>query len=773
MPNHELVTPSTRIIEVGASDGDVAQALAQSGAQRYLGLVPTEAIGSVDVPPDLAGRFHPLRSEGQVRQNNAELLILRAPFVRVLWGLRDLGHVRYIAVERATPSDWAEARAAQLISRVLGKVRSRGRRSWGGKDFDIIEVGRDRRPRPRHYLSETLGVDGLIRRLSDDEIQYVVLRWFEELPTIQPGEDLDVLVADADLERLHKLLAEEPGTIPVDVYSETGLEGADFRSMAYYPPPQARQMLDRAVEHPSGCRVPCPEDHLYSLAYHAVYHKGAHAGLASEVVSSEAQPDHDYAAALTAISTQLGRDFPTDLEAVDESLDAVGWRPPLDTLRRLAESNAWVHRRFFAVAEDASSELPEPAVFFVRERTMEVLNPDDVMAVIERFEFEVLAVHRLSDAARLRCAASVRGGNWGRGPFPVSGGEPVLVVVVVHYGPRRPRPALLARYPRLTNGDILHAKEDMRAAIEQRIGSAQSFNPVHSSDNELEAWEYLQVAMPEELPALRREVESRRARYQTTRPVRAVLSAGRRAKVEVVESEDGHTVVRKTFAPHAYRYMERELAALRDLEPHVRAVPTLLATGPNWFEIEHYENTLDALPDRPDGQLVPLDAARGMVAILREIHALGADVVDAKPHNFLLDPAAGLKLVDFEFYHRYAGNPPEFDRIYAFDGVPPDFTGDIPFGELSFSSRWQPFVGLSRRSLLHDPPWRQRVGRALHRTARLSSAASGAARRTQSAVRKARGRLGAGYRQWARDRARAVLPVGDAAQGQPQPGVDQ
>lgn len=755
-----MVGPESRIIDVGVRDGGVAQACAAAGAHRYLGLVPPQSAGSLDPPPGLENLFHRLHSVEQVRCNNADLLILRTEFVRVLWAMRDLGHVRHVAVELASPRDWVEGHVSQVVSRVLGKVTHRGRYSCGDDVFQVFEVHGRRPHGPRHYLSEKVGVEGLIQRLSDDGLRYAVLRWFEELPAIGPGEDLDVLVADSDLQRMRDILAEEPGTIPVDIYSETGLVGTDFHDMAYYPPTLAARILDRAVMHGSGCRVPHPEDHLFSLAYHAAYHKGAESGLFSELVPSIPEPDHDYGVALKSIAAPLGRSFPAGLEEIDEALSEAGWRPPLDTLRRLAESNTWIRHRFFPTADDVPTELPEPTIFFIRERTLEVLSRAEVIEVFATFEFDILEVHDLSGPARARCTESVRGGNWGSGPFPVSGGEPVLVIVAVHYGPRRPGTVLLTRYPRLTNGDVLHAKVAMRDVIERKVGNAESFNPVHSSDDEFETWEYIKLALPDKLPALRAEVGRRRDTYRTTRPVRATLSTGRRAKVEVVEAEDGRGVVRKTFAPHATRYLERELSAMRDLAPFVNAVPTILGTGTNWFETELYEDTLD-LSHWPDGRLVPLEVARQMVEVLRQIHALGADLIDAKPQNFLVDPSAGLKLVDYEFYHRYRDNPPEFDRIYAFVGVPPGFGGDVPFGEISYETGWAPYVGLSRKSLLHDPAWRQRLNRSLFEAGQASLApvqlATSAARRSRTEIRRTRARVGANYRRWARERAKIVV----------------
>lgn len=753
------MTPTSRVLDVGARDTGIADAFARVGAHHYLGLVlASDQDALEDVPDHLRGRFHLMISPDQIFRNDTDLLVLRAPAIRAVWAIRDLTHAHHIVIERASARAWLQIHGALAISRLMGRVNHLGTSTCGSQRYEVFSTSPLKRPRPRHYLSEAVGVSGLIRRLEQEGLDYVVLRWFADLPRLDSGEDLDILVADRHLTQLHQILAEEPGTIPVDVYSESGLEGADFLGMAYYPPHLAAQMLARAERHRSGARVPSAEDHLHSLAYHAVYHKGAASGLASTFVETETEPDHDYAQALTRVAHSLGLSWPTSLEEVDEELTAQGWRPPLDTLRRLTDANAWVQHRFFPQTDEAPFELPEPTIFFIRERALSALGREKAVGVIESLEFEIISVRELSGQAGDRTTELVRGGNWGRGPFPVSGGDPVMVVVAAHYGPRPPNRELLARYPRLTNGDVLHVKVLMRELVVAKFGTEHAFNPVHSSDDEFETWEYLETSLPEEVESIRREVRSRRDDYRTTVPVRAVLSRGRRAKVEVVEGSDGHSVVRKTFAPHGRRHMAREVETMRALASRISAVPELLRTGPNWFETELFADDLGGMPDRPNGRLVPLSVARSMVEVLRQVHAQGFDLIDAKPQNFLLAPDGHLRLVDFEFSHRYPEEAPPFDDIYSFAGPPEDFTGDLPYGELSYESRWEPFIGLPRHSLLHDPVWRQHLRRSIFRAAHLSgvpaSLARSCLRRGRRRFSTGRARAGAAYRQWARRRAR-------------------
>lgn len=752
-----LLGPDSRVLDIGVGDPGTALELAGAGVHRYLGLVPADG----PVPPTpaaLAGRFQPWTSAQQIFANSTDMLILRGSAQRAVWGIRDLRRPRHLALERSTVRSALQMGGALVLSRLLGRVRSLGVHHCGGRSFDVFELGVAHvAPQPRQYLSPVLGVSGLIERLAEEQVSYVVLRWFEQLPDLEPGEDLDVLVADADLQRVRALLAEEPGTIPVDLYSETGLPGSDFRSAAYYPPALARRLLETAVTHRSGCRVPAPPEHLCSLAYHAIYHKGFQSGMRSEQSGArdpDPNPEHDYRAALAELARAQGVSLVDSLEGVDDFLATRGWRPPADTLRRLATTNDWIRQRL-AGTEHGESQLPEPAVFLIRERTLDILDFGDVLGVLTDLGFEILHATELDADARQQCRDLARGGNWGQGPFPVSGGGPRFLIFAVHYGPRRPPRSVLERYPRLSNGDVLLAKNAIRDLVAARLAEAQRFNPVHSSDDEGEAWEYLELGCPEQAAALRSAVAGLRESFSTPLPVVRVLSLGRRAKVELVQGERGREV-RKTFAAGSLPFMHRELAAMRELGPELPFVPEVLGSGTNWFSIPYFDDLLRPVWDQ-ERTLVPLPVLARMVEALRQIHARGGDLIDAKPQNFLLDAAQGLKLVDYEFYHHYRADPPPFERSYAFAGVPADFDGEVPVGELGYEARWRPWTGLPLHVLLHGSVSSQRAWRAAHLLRRDLTGSDGrvrrAAREGQRQLQRGRRALGQRYRDWARRKA--------------------
>jgi hypothetical protein len=113
-------------------------------------------------------------------------------------------------------------------------------------------------------------------------------------------------------------------------------------------------------------------------------------------------------------------------------------------------------------------------------------------------------------------------------------------------------------------------------------------------------------------------------------------------------------------------------------------------------------------------KFLPLPVVRELAGFVRHCAAVGYDPIDLTPRgNLLLDPVRGLKVIDFEFYHRRGTYRPEDAR--ALTGVGPDFTGAMPLGSDylfdPYPAQWYPYTGLPIRSFLHDPPWLQRVKR--------------------------------------------------------------
>jgi hypothetical protein len=503
--------PDARIIEIDAPNGALGQSIRGAGFAKHLIVVVFEsrARAIAKMHPALASGIVVTKAPRVIRQNNADVLILHGWSALRCWQWRNVRHARYVVLPwTGWPlcwfaaliwlCQWALGRFArpQFVSSKRVDEDRRGRKVFEHR----LVVCRNRRPRPqqgaRRYIPHALGIEGFLRAVEATGIRHSVLRWFEDLPQLPAGEDIDLLVDDAGLETVHSMLDAGLGIQPVDVYSVTGLPGADYRSMPYFPPYLAEELLDRAVCHRELCHVPAPHEHFLSLAYHALYHKGAGAGIPTRAGDRRRfRSDHDYALVLGRLARQLGIDVSVTLEDLDGYLDTQGWRPPHDMLVRLARHNRWV-RWLVRRPEKASAADDRLAVFLIREEALRRGGIERAALLVESFGFTVLARHRIESRELAVVARSIRGGNWGRGPWPTSGGPPVAAIVAYDPGPIAPTRRQRRRFPFVANARLF-CKEQLRDAFNDGEPPDQHCNVVHSSDNGREAIDYLRIIMPE------------------------------------------------------------------------------------------------------------------------------------------------------------------------------------------------------------------------------------------------------------------------------------
>ena len=197
--------------------------------------------------------------------------------------------------------------------------------------------------------------------------------------------------------------------------------------------------------------------------------------------------------------------------------------------------------------------------------------------------------------------------------------------------------------------------------------------------------------------------------------VRQLPGHARRAKVEIVGYEEG-LAVKKTFRPGCARYLERELFIMRKYGPELPEIPELLEAGPNFFIRPYYEDILRF--DPRIRRLLPLNVVRQAVAFLRLLYDEGYSLIDFTPQNLLVDRISGLKIIDYEFLHKYTPKPASFAQCYDLAGVPDSCPADRPMGSYvraPYENRWRWHVGLTLHSLLYDPVWVQHVKRLAFR----------------------------------------------------------
>jgi hypothetical protein len=166
----------------------------------------------------------------------------------------------------------------------------------------------------------------------------------------------------------------------------------------------------------------------------------------------------------------------------------------------LSRRNRWV-RSLLCRPDKVSAVDDGLAVFLIREEAMHRGGVGRAAKLIQSHGFDILAAGEIGECKSPVVARSIRGGNWGRGPWPISGGPPVAAIVAYDRSPIALTRSQRRRFPFVANARLLN-KDKIRDAFNDGFPADQHCNAVHSSDNGREAMDYLRIIMPQHIENL-------------------------------------------------------------------------------------------------------------------------------------------------------------------------------------------------------------------------------------------------------------------------------
>ena len=493
-----------RVVDVYDGDTALASELLASGAEQVT--LYTRADSSATQNSSIAKR--PYGAVLEAADCVADVCVLDGNAIKVLIAMYPSAPT-YVLLRLAPRRAWLLGSLGLLRRLVMGLVRierivaitdTNGKKTrW----LLLRQKGMSAHKSP--VLPDIIGVPAFLSWLRAENINYVVLRFYERLPALyREAGDIDLLLSNEDKERVKEYLKDNAHLltgvskdIRLGLHAASGEQG----TIPYYPPLLARQILENAIDGPAGSRIPSPEDALRSFIYHALYHakKGYAAGIPSALKEhTEKHPENDYAAVIQEMADALDISPGRTMEELDDYLATEGWRPKLDTLAKLGETNAWVYDRFFALGQGGPAGL---AVFMLREWVYEQGLADQAVSIIKENGFTVLREKVLSGEEKKRATETLRGGSWGENPDGTNTGwRPAVALVVVDIKCVKLPPAYAKGYEHFK---IRNLKNVLRRKFDK-----EDRGSVHSTDNAHESWEYIDICFPGEVKAIRSELAS-------------------------------------------------------------------------------------------------------------------------------------------------------------------------------------------------------------------------------------------------------------------------
>ena len=551
---------------------------------------------------------------------------------------------------------------------------------------------------PRLFIKQP-NVEEFFEELNRRKLNYVVLRWFEELPSVPHGEDIDILVSDAHFECVRELCNPyDNGNQKIDLYSASGKYGTNYKGTAYLTSKLANSTLASAYVGDNGVRRPSDEMYFLALCYHIVFHKGMKSGLAFNKDEKDkfSLPEHNYYEILCEYKdTYLNSNKEISMERLFRLLQQHEFIPETDSINLLGRDDAWI-RRLLPQNDDRLSIGGELIVFVLRDWLRSTGREADVLEELKNQKLHIIDVITPNKSEIKLITEKVRGGNWGKGPYARSGGKPYKLVVAFDYNPNF--------VGSLKINSNLNAKIRIRDKINQKLFFWQQVNCIHSSDTEIEALEYLSLLNPKIQSNIKQKVSAVRSSdyFHNYEVIRSLTPNGRRSKTELIRY-NGQIAILKSYRPECRSYLESELVAYEFISKKCNHIPRLLSKTNNGIIIEYVHNILDNCTNKKRIEKIRSHADE-IVDFMKLFYDNNYCIIGFYPGNILITDKDEIKFIDFEFVNEYKLKPQYFRYSYDIVGVPNDYQGAIPVGDKNHSIRntWSKYLTKSAKKKIFD-----------------------------------------------------------------------
>ena len=480
-------------IDLYAGDLSTAKALAQFEPCKVT------FFSNHDIDPHEATRFSikNFTMASSAAMTSAYICMLDREAIKTL-AVRYPSDAQYVLARIRLSLSWLLGFPGLMRRLVLGRIKIGGLflLREAGRSYSlwlIIKRTKKTTPASRLILPKSVGVEAFLAWLKAENINYVVPRFYEELPKLhRDGGDLDLLVADEHVEKVtskirsfsNKITDQFADSIPIGMHAISSAAG-----IPYYPPQLATGVLERSIDGPAASRIPVPLDDFHMFIYHALYHSKSYSSGIPSIYKGKMEnpPENDYAGLIQKKAKDLGIRIGHTMEDLDCYMAKVGWQPKRDTLAKISERNAWVRDHFFGNAPPSLTGL---TVFILKESAVSNGLTNKVVDVMKGSGVKIVDVIRLSTSQKDRAIREIRGGNWTGPDRSTHGLFPESLIVGVD--------------PNCVGLKSKHAYEYDRSWSKIHKGKVReafdvhgNASIVHAADNTFESLEYLDACLDE------------------------------------------------------------------------------------------------------------------------------------------------------------------------------------------------------------------------------------------------------------------------------------
>tara|TARA_B110001450_G_C17636146_1_gene487257 strand:+ start:292 stop:1869 length:1578 start_codon:yes stop_codon:yes gene_type:complete len=336
-----------------------------------------------------------------------------------------------------------------------------------------------------YYFSEKIGIQGLLNFLKKEKINYVVMRFYQKLPKLYDDEDsdLDILVSNDDEEILKKYLITNKGNLKIDIWNESA---PSYSGVSYYLPVLAKKILDNSIDGPANSKIPSKKHALLSLIYHSLYHKGINSGIPSSTIKIK-NFKKKYLNEIKNLEKELNQNVGSTMEEMETYLKDNEWQPKIDTLAKFALWNEWVRVRYF----DKNNSDFKMRVFIFKEIILKKKLLKKIQELIKNEEFILVDEKKLEGEIKKNSTINLRGGIWKDLNYNSDSTDynPAYAMILMD-----------------TKSNKINRFTTLKDKIRKVWNGLEGSNIVHSSDTNIESWEYIACCFPDKISEVKKKM---------------------------------------------------------------------------------------------------------------------------------------------------------------------------------------------------------------------------------------------------------------------------
>lgn len=553
----------------------------------------------------------------------------------------------------------------------------------------------------RFYIPQDVSRLSFLRGLNSNGVNYVVLRWGNDIEDLGHDEDLDILVEDNDWKSLLSLVSKKKGGFPLDLYRDRGARHKGVL-IEYFPRTIAKHILQNRVVSQRGFYVPEKGTYLLALAYHLIFHK-------KQLVDGKMPLSKDADRILREFRRcdedflNFSKTYDSVSEGLIDKLHDQGFLPPLETISNFCRENPIFTESFRNVL--GNKTLPELhenlVVFILRSYALENGLEEKALTWLEDHGFSVVDTFSLSSDQVEEISALSRGGNWGKGPYFRSGGLPAKVVTCFDSFPDY----------RIEPGKVFTA-ENFRYRLKNKLRkdllAERLFhthaNFIHSPDNTHEAMQILGcLTSCERINQKASDLALRMKFSQSGKLVSLPSRPGRSRSYKLIK-HDGSQLFLKVFALGQEKFFEREVDFYTSLGQASSYVLNLVEVGHNWFTLPWVDDGSFYLSKREKKRVLK-NLLPQVLDFLHQTSAAGFYLADFAPKNLILRDDKSPIFVDFEHAQKIGFKQTLFES-WEIGGLPLNAEVEMPKGWVrgleTWDYRWKPSLGVSANKAIEE-----------------------------------------------------------------------